>query len=693
MLRFLVTVVLGAVLALGAAWYFGLWPPPSEPDGSTAANAPGTPPPPDRDLGDYLYRPAPEVREPPAPPPREGPAPVVIPDGHIVPVDKQVVASQKEGELLFVGQEVSSKDAAKPSLDFTVSVRVGDKEKVFTYRELDRYTVVSPGALVAMLDPRLALAELAAAEAKKQAAEADFRASRATYKEYQAKVQRLERLRSMGTPQAVSIEEFAGVVLARERYLQETFSKAETIKLAQAEINKAKAVYSQHEIRNKMHVAAAVAAVYRRRGDTVKAQEPILELYGLQRLRAEGRADVRYRNRLHVGDRVVLEPIVPEGPLTPFPGHRGEINAVAFAGQGPGLRIVSGSQDATVRVWGPRHRGRPLRTLRPREAVKALACSPPGSGKSWCVAGCADGSLHLWDLDAGGTAPKWEVKDAGQGAHGGAVTALAFSPDGKFIASGGEDNMIHLWRADTGQLVYRLDPEHGADRPHEGPVTSLHFTPQCRLISAGRDNTLRVWRLKAKGVVMDGDVLTGRGGTVAALGVSQDGGRMVLDRGPRLQVLSVPGGHDLAELQGTFGLTPFETLALFSPDGSLLLTSGAPEGRMQLWRVPEAGERACEVRRFSTEDHAPASCAAFSPDGSLAASGTKDGTVYLWQMPTRAQVAGHRVKGLTLTQVDHALDANAGQVRLAVAFRNPVDAEQRFGRLVPGLPVTIVLEP
>jgi WD40 repeat protein len=697
MVRLLVTVVLGSALALGAAWYFGFLPTADEFDlpaqrgetNRTSAKADEVA------RQKPLYPPTAEALLQTAAPHQPGPDPIVIPECILQPVDKQEVASQKDGQLMFVGQEVLPGEASDPAKTFTVKIRVGDKETPITYRELDRAAIVRPGQLVALVDPTLALAELAGLRAKKVAAGADYKATEATYKESQAKVLRQERAVVGGGIAASSIEDRAAAILMRDRYLQEMFSKQEAIKLAQAEIDKAEAVYRLYQIKNDMPSAGIIKAVYRKRGDTVKPQEPIMQLYSLERLRAEGLADVQYLDRLQAKPRVSLEPVIVEGPWRRFLGHRGEITSVACAGLGPGFRVVSASEDKTVAVWDPGVKGGPVRILHHPEAVRVVACNADASGRHWCLTGCADGSIRLWDLDGTAPGPVWAQKDPDKGAYRGPVTALAFSPDGKFFASGGEDGMIRLWRTARGEMVYPFDAEHGVEHPHDGPVTSLHFTPQCRLVSASRDNSLRVWALKKQGAValMDPRGIANRGGTVSALGVSRDGGKMLFDQGRRLQILSVPEGRTLCSVQGTFGSTPFETLALFSPDDSLLLTAGAPEGRMQLWRAPTAGGRAYEVRQLAPEEHAAVTSAAFAADGSFAASGTKDGTVYLWRMPTREQVEHHRIEGLSLTQVDRALDANARQVRIGVDVRNRVDAEHPFGRLMPGRPVTVVIEP
>jgi WD40 repeat protein len=693
MLRLLLTVILATAVTFGIVWYFDLWPAAGSSD--RAANAA-------RDLarsqalGKLLYPAEPEPLDRSQGGKRLGPDTIILPDCHIFPVDKQDVASQRDGQLLFIGEEVLKENPNTPGTTLTVTLRVGKREILKTYRRLDRGDIVLPGQLMGLIDPTMAMAELQAVNARRQAAVADQLAAKAILEEADLQVRRLKDAR-VGTGagvRAVSDQDLSVAQATAKKTFMELASKGEAIRLAEAEIDKTETALRQHEIRNKMSGAGIVKAVYKHRGDMVRNQEPILQLYSLERLRAEGLADVQYFERLHVGAPVTLEPTVLDPPYTVLPGHRGEVTGVAIVGKGQKLRVISASEDRTVAVWGMSQRG-PLRVLYHPEPVRAVACTEV-NGRAWCLTGCADGSLRLWDLDGRDSKPYWENKDADQGAHRGAVTALAFSANGAFFATGGDDGMIQICRLDNGKVLYPFDLEHGVDQPHQGAITSLHFTKQCRLVSAGRDNTLRVWTLHEHGAVMDPRVVAGRLGTVPTLGVSPDGGQMLFDQGRRLQVLAVPDGRTLCEMVGTFGATPFETLALFSPDATLILTAGAPEGRLQLWRAPTPASRAFEVRQFATLERSPVTCAAFAPDdGSFAASGTKDGTVYLWQLPSPQSVANQRIRGLRLTLVDRALDANTRQVRIGVDIHNPLDDQHPYGvlsdRLMPGRPVTVVV--
>src|ERR1700680_4743255 len=109
---------------------------------------------------------------------------------------------------------------------------------------------------------------------------------------------------------------------------------------------------------------------------------------------------------------------------------------------------------------------------------------------------------------------------------------------------------------------------------------------------------------------------------------------MRFDQGKTWQLLSVNDGRTVSILQNSSVATPFETLALFSPDASLMLTAGAPAGRLQLWRSPTSQARGYEVRQFVSDEKAQVTCAAFAEDH-FALSGTKSGTVNLWRIPTK----------------------------------------------------------
>src|SRR5262249_23695504 len=156
-----------------------------------------------------------------------------------------------------------------------------------------------------------------------------------------------------------------------------------------------------------------------------------------------------------------------------------------------------------------------------------------------------------------------------KGQHRGPVTAVAFTPDGKFCATGGEDREIRLWDVATGEPRYTLP------LAHRGAITSLHFTPPGQLVSAGKGhNAPCFWRVKTDGGVLE-KTIERRSGEVTSLGVSGDGKRALFDLDRSLRILSLPSGLTVphSEVQNPSGASNFTNFALFSPDGTMIVTA------------------------------------------------------------------------------------------------------------------------
>ena len=120
-----------------------------------------------------------------------------------------------------------------------------------------------------------------------------------------------------------------------------------------------------------------------------------------------------------------------------------------------------------------------------------------------------------------------------------------------------------------------------------------------------------------------------------------------------------------------------------------VLTASPAEGRLQLWKAPVDGARGYEFSQFVTSERSPATSAAFFDVDDMgevpfAVSGTKDGTVYLWPMPTKSEVRTHRIENVTMTQISQNVETR--QIRIGVEIPNT------DGKLIPGQPVTIVID-
>lgn len=230
--------------------------------------------------------------------------------------------------------------------------------------------------------------------------------------------------------------------------------------------------------------------------------------------------------------------------------------------------------------------------------------------------------------------------------HVGAVTSLAFSPDGRMLASAGNDGTILLWNPETGERSQVL---HG----HEGRVTGVAFSPDGgRLASSGRDQTVRLWDL---GTGTQAQIIQEQSDVVHAALISTDETMVVYDgEGGLLAWVNSSERKPLSLRQ----IGEDAQSVAFNSDGVLVAPAGR-ERTIMLWdtasRWPSRlrdGHRG-RVRKV-----------ALSPDGALLASCGDDATVRLWDAATGEQttvLGGHSGTVLSVAfGVGSALIASAG---------------------------------
>ena len=278
-----------------------------------------------------------------------------------------------------------------------------------------------------------------------------------------------------------------------------------------------------------------------------------------------------------------------------------------------GKRLASVSQDQTIKIWDT-VTGKEMLTLEGHsDWVQSVAFSPDGKR---LASADRDGAIKLWDEDE--TIKLWETITEKElltlKGHSGGVESVAFSPDGKRLASGSLDKTIKLWDTVTGKELLTL-------KGHSYRVKSVAFSPDGRrLASASR--TIKLWD-----TVTGKELLTLKRHSATALSVafSPDGKRLA-SASRTIKLWDTITGEELITLK-RHAVCPVYSVA-FSPDGKRL-ASGNWDRTIRLWDTV-TGEELLTLKGHSTHVYS----VALSPDGQHLASGSIDKTIKLWNTVT-----------------------------------------------------------
>jgi WD40 repeat protein len=273
--------------------------------------------------------------------------------------------------------------------------------------------------------------------------------------------------------------------------------------------------------------------------------------------------------------------------------------------------IVSVGEDETIRVWNS-ITGRQVRCIRAGPLpVLAVAFFPHPSIIRAVVSGSSYGEVRMWDCETGKC-----IRDFGR--HEDSVHGVAFSPEGRKLASASSDTTVRIWDVDTGEEVGRL-------RGHADRVAGVDFSRSGDWIVTGSfDRTIRLWDARTGREVR---CIQGHEGEIASVAFFPDSRRIV--SGSFDGTVRIWDVLNSRQIMCCRGHTDRVWAASCSPDGTCI-ASGSADGSVRLW---DAGNGSEICRLVGHEEWVLG--VSFSNDGRFLVSAADDQTIRLWNATAR----------------------------------------------------------
>ncbi len=350
-----------------------------------------------------------------------------------------------------------------------------------------------------------------------------------------------------------------------------------------------------------------------------------------------------------VSDRLsrILDQLIQNDPRERFQSAPAVMQAMGIGPQNPPLAIQKpkSSWQCSHTFTGP---------IGTASSINSLAFSPDGK---ILASGDDHKTIRLWDVDTKRVLGTLE-------GHTQAVKSIAFSPNGQILATASDDQRIKLWDINTFSEILTLVG-------HTHAVKSLSFSPDGQFLASGSwDKTVRIWQVSSGDQI---SILSGHQLQVNSVAFSPQGNllasgsydrtihlwQLKIQNRPCYSLLGILAGHVRAVL----------TVA-FSPNGQVLATGG-DDNEIKLWDV-DTGQLLNTLVGHSWSVVA----LAFSPDSQTLVSSSWDQTLKLWQVNTSAEIdtlCGHVDSVATIAVSNAAQLIASGSKDKTIKLWQPVD--------------------
>ncbi|NET05501.1 MAG: protein kinase [Symploca sp. SIO2B6] len=249
------------------------------------------------------------------------------------------------------------------------------------------------------------------------------------------------------------------------------------------------------------------------------------------------------------------------------------------------------------------------------KAVRCLAICPDGET---LVSGSDDATIKVWDMNIRediytfGSAERERIYRYGDSE----IRAIAIDPDGEILLSSRTDGKIQFWEINTGEQIKNEDTGDYLTW-YSDIINSVLISPNGKTYVTGSDDTtVRVWNLKTHENIR---TFIKHSNAVTCLATSSDG-RILASGSKDGRIIIWPRGQTINGHQG------FINSVAISPDGEILV-SGSNDRTVKVWNL-NTGAEICTF----TEHEAAVNSVAISPDGQTIVSGSDDGTIKLWNI-------------------------------------------------------------